>query len=87
MSFVNSKIVPYFLNNPLIKVILFLIVIYVYYQDKLISILLGFMIVLTLSLSDKTEKFNNGTGQCSEDTENYNLTQYQATLYPPINTN
>ncbi len=84
MSFVRPRIVPKFFNNPIIRILLFLLVIYVYNENQLIAILFGLLIILSISLLNKQEYFNSpNTGSCSEEAIDNDLTQYKATLYPP----
>ena len=81
-SFVNNINVPRFLNNPVIRMICLLIIIYAFMQNELIGTLLGFMIILSISLNNNKETFPT---QCAEKdlSDSYGLNLYKSTLYPP----
>lgn len=50
MTFVNSSNVPRLFNNIIVKLVLFALVAYTFFQDKLVAVFLAITIILSISL-------------------------------------
>jgi len=71
MSFVNSSNVPRLFNNVIVKLVLFGLVAYTFFQDKLVAVFLAITVILSISLASKsknTESNSNDTFNEDEET-------------------
>lgn len=72
MSFVTSSNVPKIFNNIIVKFILFAIIVYTFFQDKLVALILAITVILSISLASKsiqsTDVQNSVTENEPEDT-------------------
>ena len=50
MSFVNIYNVPKLFNNVVVKLLLFALIVYTFYQDKLVAFILAATVILSISL-------------------------------------
>lgn len=51
MSFVNVYNVPKLFNNVIVKLLLFALIVYTFYQDKLVALILAATAILSISLA------------------------------------
>lgn len=92
LSIVNKNNVPQLFNNTILKIILFGLVAYTFYHNKLIALFLALTIVLSISLLSKTMPtkhiiYNEEIKTPQEETrlppeEEENYTIHQATNIP-----
>lgn len=55
MSFVNVSNVPQIFNNVIVKLVLFGLIVYTFYHDKLVALILAITVILSISLSSKSK--------------------------------
>lgn len=84
MSFVNRSNVPRLFNNVIVKLVLFGLVAYTFFQDKLVAVFLAITVILSISLASKSKNTESNSSVTFDEDEETMIPSQEVAFQDPL---